>query len=389
MKNIQIIIIMLTTTFCFSQFKTGFKNEEAISSIALCNTFNFDKQFNSHDAILPEAFTLNYDSGIMSMDNKFRVFDNDKYGVISFRGSTDKMVSWVENCYAAMIPAKGNMTIKEKDYNYTFTQVDSAAVHSGYALTVVMLSKDIIEQVKTLNEKGISNIIITGHSQGGALATLMRAYLEHLPEGTFNQKNNFKTYAFAAPMCGNKEFANDYDQQFSDTQTSFSIINPEDPIPELPINYNEDDKLLNKETIASWVFGETDFDAKNFGKNMLVKLFEGGLKSHIKNSNSLINKFVNFRFGQVDMPEFIDDINYYPTGKIMEIDSFEFPQVEVDVSNMTVGDREKFTEVEGKYYYKEKSFFQHKPYGYYVHVLKKWDTMAYDKLENKFLLTDL
>ncbi|MBR9757348.1 MAG: lipase family protein [Algicola sp.] len=382
-----IIIMLLVTAKCFGQFNNGFNTQEVVSSIAACNTFNFDRQFGEHQDILPAGFALNYDSGVMAMDNKFRVFDNGVYGMISFRGSTDKIISWVENCYAAMIPAKGSMTVKGKLYEYTFSKTDSAAVHSGYALTVVMLSENIIKQVKRLNQKGIHHIIITGHSQGGALATLTRAYLEHLPKHTFSKATTFKTYAFAAPMSGNREFANNYNRLFKGR--SFLVVNPEDPIPELPINYNEDDKLLHKETIASWIFGEAEFDVKNFGKHILVKLFEDGLKNHIKHSNSLINKFVDFRFGQVEMPEFIDDINYYPTGKIMEIDAFKFPKVEVDVSNMVLEEREKFQEENGRYYYKEHTFFQHKPYGYYVHVLKQWDLDAYDKLNRHFLITDL
>lgn len=389
LKKLLTPTIILLTAMCFGQFSNGFQTQEVVASIATCNTFNFDKQFGEHKDILPTGFTLNYDSGIMSMDNKFRVFNNGKYGIISFRGSTDKIVSWVENCYAAMIPAKGTMTIKEKQVEYAFSETDSAAIHSGYALTVIMLSERVISQIKLLNDKNIHDIIITGHSQGGALATLTRAYLEHLPKDIFSNATTFKTYAFAAPMSGNKEFADNYNALFSKKETSFSIINPEDPIPELPINYNEEEELLNKETIASWVFGESEFDAKDFGKNVVIKLFEGGLKNHIKSSNSLINKFVDFKFGQVDMPEFIDDINYYPTGKVMEIDSFVFPKVEIDVSDMTLEEREKFPKENGKYYYKEKTFFQHKPYGYYVHVLKQWDIEAYNNLNKKFLITDL
>lgn len=101
--------------------------------------------------------------------------------VINYRGSTANMFSWVENCYSAMIPAKGTIKVNDSLHKYAFSVDQKSDVNAGYALTIVILSDKILEQIRNLNQKGIYDIIITGHSQGGALATMTRGYLENLP----------------------------------------------------------------------------------------------------------------------------------------------------------------------------------------------------------------
>ena len=168
--------------------------------------YNFIEHYGNNSGIVPSEFNLIYTSDILSMDNKFEVYENGAVGVINYRGSTANVFSWVENCYSAMIPAKGTIKVNDSFYKYSFSEDNKSAVHAGYALTIVILSDVIEEQIKNLNKKGIYNIIITGHSQGGALATMTRAYLENLSEDKLSVNNMYKTYAYAQPMCGNLEF---------------------------------------------------------------------------------------------------------------------------------------------------------------------------------------
>ena len=389
MRLYATIMLLCISMLSYGQIEPGFNSEEAKYTIAMCNSFNFLKQYGTHDEIIPESFNLNYTSDILSMDNKFEVYENGKVGIINYRGSTDKIISWVENFYSAMIPAEGTIVIKEKSYDYHFAKDKDASIHAGYGLTVVILSDKIKEQINALNQKGIYNIIITGHSQGGALATMTRAYLENLPKEELSSKNVFKTYAFAQPMCGNKEFAAEYNKRFSDKGTSYSIINPKDPVPYLPFNY-EEDKLVTKDKLKSWIFGSKEFKPKKFGQDAFVRLFERKLKSHVKNTNSLINKILEFKFGKVVMPEFVEDINYYPTGDIKEIESFEYPKIEADVSGLTEKELKNYEQgTDGKWYKKETKFFQHKPYNYYVGVLKAWDNQEFRNLNKTYLISDL
>lgn len=389
MRVLLAIVFLFHSLSSFAQWEPGFDAKEATSTIAMCNSFNFIEQYGTSENIIPEHFNLHHTSDVLGMDNKFEVYENDHVGVINYRGSTDKMISWVENCYSAMIPAKGEIIIDKKVHDYAFASHENAAVHAGYGLTVVMLSEEIIEQIKALNKKGIYDIMITGHSQGGALASLTRAYLEHLPKGELSEKNSYKTYAYAQPMSGNKEFSEEYNTRFSDAGTSYSIINAEDPVPYMPFNYAEE-KLVTKEKVRGWLFGDTEFKAKKLGQDAFIRLFERGLTGYVKGSNTLINKILGLKFGKIEMPAFVADINYYPTGELKELPIFEYPKVAVDPSEASEEERKDLEQdANGKWYKKEAKFFQHKPYNYYVAVLKKWNVPAYNRLEERYLLSDL
>lgn len=389
MRIVMTVLALLVFKFQFAQLKPGFDVDELTTTIAMCNSYNFMEQYGSAKTIVPNSFNKVFSSEIIGMDNKFEVYDDGHVGVINFRGSTNKLISWVENFYSAMIPATGSMKIEDKTYEYTFAKIDSSAVHAGYALSVLLISERLKEQINNLNQKGISDIIITGHSQGGALATMTRAYLENLPESEFAVKNNYKTYAYAQPMCGNKEFANEYNQRFSEQGTSYSIINPKDPVPNLPFNY-EEEKLITKDKIKGWLFGDADFEPTKFGQSALIRLMEGGLTKHIKNSNRLISKIVSFQVGNVELPEFVSDINYFPTGEVKELPTFEYPKIQVDATGMTEDELADHEQDEyGNWFKKEKRFFQHKSYNYYVYILKEWDREAYNNLEMTYLESDL
>jgi len=388
MEKISTLLLLLFSVTVFGQLKPGFDTKEVKYTIAMCNSYNFLTQYGTTKKLIPKEFDLVFTSDIISMDNKFQIYENGKIGVINYRGSTDKVISWVENCYSGMIPAKGEISIKEEKKNYSFGDSTESAVHAGYALTIVLLSDKIIEQIKLLNKKGIYDIMITGHSQGGALATLTRAYLEHLPKGVLSKKNTYKTYVFASPMCGNEEFALEYDFKFSARNTSFSIVNPKDPVPYLPLHYNEG-KLLSKSKVLGWVTGEERFSLQQLGKDALMKPLERKLTNFIKGSNALLSKILSLKFGKIILPEFAHDINYFPAGLKKELPPFEYPRLVLNKKDLENVKLSTIEEIDGKWYKKEPSFFQHKPYNYYVGILRLYDSKSYDKLKDKYLVTDI
>ena len=112
----------------------------------------------------------------VAMDNGWSVIKTEDKGVISFRGTTSKQISWLANFYAAMIPAKGQMTLPSgKVVNYVFADDDRAGIQTGWSLAILIMQTEIIEEIKKLNKEGI--LIYT--LQGIVRVGLYLYYLVH------------------------------------------------------------------------------------------------------------------------------------------------------------------------------------------------------------------
>lgn len=383
-------LLVLISSTSFAQLREGFDPDEVKALISMCNSYTFQNLYGSDAAIAPKNYKKTFTSPVIGMDNKFQVYTKDDVGVLNFRGSTNQITSWVENMYSAMIPAKGEILLDQKSTPYSFAEDTSAAVHAGYALAVVLLSPSIIDQIKQLNQQGIYSIIITGHSQGGSLANLTRAYLENLPKGTLSAKNVYKTYAFANPMCGNKNFSEEYHVRYCENNMSYSIINPADLVPSMPMHYQEEGKLLSTDRLKSWLLGKESFDIRKIGVELAVRQFEKSLKSYVKSSNRLIETMVSAAYGSVDMPDYVSDINYFQVGNIRTLEPFPYPQIQLDPATLTEKQLSKLKPAEdGNYYKPEPSFYQHKPYNYYVAILKAYFSRDYKNLNVKYLPENL
>lgn len=390
MKYALFFALFCWTQYSFAQLYEGFNPEEVRDLSALCSSFTFENLYGSDKEIIPRGYTKVFTSPVIGMDNKFQVYEKGKIGIINFRGSTDKVSSWVENIYSAMIPAQGTMKIDKKDTPYNFSTAENAAVHSGYSLAIVLLSPLIVDQIQKLNQKGIHHILITGHSQGGALANLCRAYVEQLPAGTISSKNIFKTYAFACPMAGNKVFSEDYAELYADNNMSYTIINPADLVPSMPMHYDDKGKIFSKDRIKKWLSGQEAFNLRKVGTEFLVKKFEKSLKGYVNASNKILEKAISTNYQSIEMPAYVDDINYYQIGNVRELQAFEYPKIKLDPSTLTEKELSKLKpDEDGNYYKKEPSFYQHKPYNYYVGVLKEYFSREYKKLAMKQLPENL
>ncbi|MEP7168116.1 MAG: hypothetical protein ABI855_01975 [Bacteroidota bacterium] len=394
MKTVLFFLGIILSIPSFAQLKPGFSKEEARDMLAICNSFTFLDLYNSDLEIIPRAYKKKYTSGVFGMDNKYQIYQNGRVAVINFRGSTDKEASWLENIYSAMIPAKGVMEIAGEKIDYCFANDEAAAVHSGYALGIACLSKDIIDRVNNLNLQGVYEFIITGHSQGGALANMLRAYLENLSHNEISKKNKFKTYTFAAPMVGNKVFANDYNASYASDQSSFNIINPEDPIPGLPFSYNDTNYIADN--IKSLLFDRESFSWKKMITDGSAILFRGNLSQLFQRVGASASKRIVKDVGTVEMPAYVSDINYQWVNNRVELASFEYPKILKDSSIlqndslMTLYEKDK----EGNFYndklYEKGSWgFQHKPYNYYVGLLKMYFPADYKLLKRKYLVENL
>lgn len=79
------------------------------------------------------------------------------------------------------------------------------------------------------NIQGNNFMYITGHSLGGALATILTSWF--LDNG-YGSRFKMKSYTFAAPSIGNSEYVNHYNQVISSSGSeSHRVINPKDLVP--------------------------------------------------------------------------------------------------------------------------------------------------------------
>lgn len=382
----MIYFLGCNTATLLGQMQPGFQPEEARDMIMLCNTHTFIDLYGSDEKMVPDGYTRIYSSVATPLDTKFEVFRKGDLGVIEFRGSTANMMSWMVNVHSSMIPAEGRMVINGAKFDYEFAEDSSAAVHAGYALVIGTIADEVLGQLKELQKLGIHDVILTGHSQGAAVAHLLRAYLEHLPRRKLPSQIQFKTYAFAAPMVGDKAFADEYERDFCTRLTSFSIIEPEDPVPNMPIAYKEGNAFSMQNILAMMTGGAS---VKSSAKNALLNLFSGGLEKITGAADVSFAKRVEGALGEVEMPEYRKEWNYHPMATKMELDVFEYPKILVEQDPAEDMEGEGASSASTPQYKKEPGFFHHKPYNYYVGILKRYFPEAYEALEVKVLPENL
>ena len=393
-KISSLFAALLLLPMLIQAFSPGFNKEEMRDMIAICNSFTFIDLYKSDEAIIPKGYNKVYTSGVFGMDNRYQVYKNGNVAVINFRGSTAKQVSWLENIYASMIPAKGTMVVEGENFNYQFAADPIAAVHSGYALGVAFMHLDLIDRIRVLNSDGIYNIIITGHSQGGALANLVTCWLNYIKGKDISIKNNFKTYAFAAPMVGNKVFADEYNRRYCQTERSFNIVNISDPIPTFPISYNDSASLKN--SIWGMLFDRESVSTKKVATEQGILMFEDKLGQMLRSVSESARKRIIKNVGDVELPDYKKEFNYQPLCNRIELQEAPYPKMLKDStilqndSLMRVYKRDASGNFTDATLYKSPGWgWQHKPYNYYVTILRTYFPSQYAALPRKYLPENL
>jgi len=391
MRACLIVFFLLFHFSVFGNITPGFIESEARDMIAICNSFTFLDIYGEDERILPKHYEKRYTSGVFGMDNKYQIYQKGDIAIFNLRGSTDKKISWLENIHSAMIPAQGTIQVQGEAFNYCFARDTAAAVHSGYALGLAYFARDILYHIEVLNREGIYNFIITGHSQGGALANMLRAYLENLPSDQLSQRNQFKTYAFAAPMVGNHAFANEYYVRYGTDNTSYNIVNSFDPIPKFPLSYKEKPRNFS-DYLQSMIFEPGSFSFKDGA----MMLFEDKLTNIVQNFSNSVSNQISKDLGSISMPDYVQDINYAPIANTIELPPVRYPKILKDPgilendSLMAVYKRDSNGEFVNEELYKSEPWsYQHKPYNYYVAFLKKFYPRQYQALEPKYLPENL
>ena len=156
------------------------------------------------------------------------VIASDKGNIIAFRG-TQTQIEWWRNLQAT-----------QKKYLNPETKQQYGKVHQGYLKIVrEQINSALIEAVKQL-EPNIP-CYITGHSLGGAVATLSAIEIAlQVPE----IREQIQLYTYAAPRIGDRDFAQAHSQLIPN---SYRIVNLSDSVPLVPPI-----KIQNRFTTANY-----------------------------------------------------------------------------------------------------------------------------------------
>lgn len=265
MKKCFLLLFILVCAFGITgisqPLRPGFDKSECLTMLEI--TARFGDSIYASQFPEPAGFKMVYKSKVMGMENLWELWLNDKdVAVISLRGTTQAAISWLENFYAAMVPAKGELHLSDSfNFKYDLASNPRAAVHVGWLIGVAFLSRDIIPKIDSLYKTGVKNYFISGHSQGGAITFLLTSYLYSLQiQNILPSDIRFKTYSTAAPKVGNLYYAYDY-AAMTQFGWAYNVVNSADWVPEgmfsiqTPDDYNNTNPFTNaKELIGKLPF---------------------------------------------------------------------------------------------------------------------------------------
>jgi triacylglycerol lipase len=131
------------------------------------------------------------------------------------------------------ITFRGTVNLKDFIFDFLFfkktipydNQKSDIKVHEGFLLKYKGVIRDYIQRI-VKKHKSIKNIIVTGHSLGGAIATLCAIDLQY----NFTNKH-IECITFASPRVGNQAFVDSFNKRIS---FLIRVKNDNDFIPHLP-----------------------------------------------------------------------------------------------------------------------------------------------------------
>jgi predicted lipase len=150
---------------------------------------------------------------------------------IVFRGSTSDF-DWQTNLATRQERAEFEREVIQQQivadqkqvYPYEGESKTGALMHRGFVQAYFSVRDQVHDYIRS---NPISTVTITGHSLGGALATLCAIDVQY----NFSQKVAVEVYTFGAPKVGNEGFQESFNRR---VPNSYRFVVGMDMIPELP-----------------------------------------------------------------------------------------------------------------------------------------------------------
>lgn len=321
-KNLLLLgcLLGVATTLRAQYLQPGFEQAEYAELMRVSARTTFDTVYaNRHPA--PERFRMLYRSPITGLDNLWDFWSDGKGTVaVSIRGTTKKQESWLENFYAAMVPAAGTLQLPGTGaFAYRLAPQADAAVHTGWLIGMASMAGAIRLKIDSAYGAGTRNLLIMGHSQGGAIAYLLTAYLRQLQQsGTLGADLRIKTYCSAAPKPGNTQFAYAYEAMTAGGW-AFNVVNSADWVPESPFtiqtisDFNRQNPFVGaKAVIRKMKFPQRLALLHVF--NRLDKSTRKADRTYRKYLGTMVGKQVAKLMPGLQVPAYVTSNNYARTG---------------------------------------------------------------------------
>lgn len=167
-----------------------------------------------------------------STDTQFAILlDHSGAIYIVFRGS-EKRLDWGTNFNFQQEAMKFQQEVvqekiiedREQTYPYSGESGSGAQMHQGFTTAYMSVREQIHNYLK---DHTASSVTVTGHSLGGALATLCAVDIQY----NFLDKFGINTYTFGSPRVGNTGFRESFNRRVPD---SYRFVYGMDAVPALP-----------------------------------------------------------------------------------------------------------------------------------------------------------
>jgi len=351
--NSRLIVLILFFGFlplaCMAQtpsFKQGFDAAEYEDLLRINFMIGKDTSLNNFTMGRQHTYRFRHRSRELGLKNLFEIWlRDDNTAVLSIRGTVPHASSWLENFYSAMVPASGTIKISpDTVFNYKLSEDPKAAVHAGWAVGLAHMAPFMTAELSGLITSGkVSNLIVVGHSQGGALAFLASSYLYYLSaDKKLPSKINIKTYCSAAPKPGNLYYAYDFDHIMRNGM-AFTVVNAADWVPESPATEQTfgDINPVNPFYNAHTLLGKQKWPANWYLNSVYKKLKKSPNKSmrrYEKYFGHKIFTLVHENLPGLQEPDYAGTFNYMRAGIpiVLMPDSAYYKKYPNDQSNVFI-----------------------------------------------------